>query len=218
MRIVFHVGGPAFHPVAEQARRIVSWLEGSGHETRLAEGLAAFDRLEECDLFVLMGLFHTGQGDPPYVPPDESRRAAFRRFVASGRPILAHHGGIASYDDWPEFGALVGFRWIWGVTSHSPLGEHRVRVTDPASPLLAGISDYALTDELYYDVWMDRRARVHAAASWDGADRPMVCSLQGRESGPGGRAVYLANGHDLRAFEAEALRRLWLNAVAWLAG
>ena len=34
-KIVFHVGGPAFHPVAEQAQLIATWLEadlGGGHE------------------------------------------------------------------------------------------------------------------------------------------------------------------------------------------
>ena len=31
-----------------------------------------------------------------------------------------------------------------------------------------------------------------------------------------GKVVYLANGHDLRAFECPALRQLWLNAVRWL--
>jgi type 1 glutamine amidotransferase len=212
LRLLFHVGGPAFHPVAEQARVVEGWLQGSGHAVRIVEGNAACDALGECDVFVLMGLYWTGK--PPYTPLTPDQRAAFAAFVRGGGRVLAHHGGIASYDDWPELGRLVGFRWVWGTTAHSPFGTHRVRIADPGAPVVAGVSDFNVEDELYYDVEMDARARVHAVAEWEGRDRPMVCTLE--RPGEAGRAVYLANGHDLRAFRAPALRRLWLNAVGSL--
>ena len=228
-RLLFHVGGPTFHPVAEQAREITEWLRDTGHTVDVAEGREAFRRLGDCDLFVLMGLFHSGDRGCPYEPLSPDEREAFARYVASGRPVLAHHGGIASYDDWPDFMRLVGFGWVWGRSRHSPFGTHVVRVVEPDHPVMAGMADFVVEDEVYYDLWMDPRARVHAVASWDGLDRPMVCTLEGRSEGPpgAGRVVYLANGHDLRAFRARwrapgppeaPLRRLWRNAVAWLVG
>ena len=57
-RLLFHVGGPAFHPVAEQAQVVRSWLAGTGHEATLIEGNAALELLPAYDLLVLMGLFH----------------------------------------------------------------------------------------------------------------------------------------------------------------
>lgn len=230
-RLLFHVGGPAFHPVAEQAQVVRSWLAGTGHEATLIEGNAALELLPAYDLLVLMGLFHTGQDGPvPYVSPTPAQRQAFAAFVRRRGPILAHHGGIASYDDWEAFRHLLGFAWIWGRSNHSRFGEHTVRVVDAEHPVTGGVGDFVVEDEIYYDLWFDPGVRVHAVAPWDGRDHPMVCTLQGRADGPGGRVVYLANGHDLRAFAARPaagppgetqdlpLRRLWLQAIAWLTG
>jgi hypothetical protein len=44
----------------------------------------------------------------------------------------------------------------------------------------------------------------------------MVITADGGRVSGTGRMVYLANGHDLRAFESPALRKLWANAVRWL--
>jgi hypothetical protein len=47
----------------------------------------------------------------PYIPPTKAQKSEFRKYVQSRRPILAFHSGILSYDDWPEYGQLLGFRW-----------------------------------------------------------------------------------------------------------
>ena len=102
-RIVFHVGGPEFHPVADQARAIASWL-GDSYRCEFHDGVDAFDHLDHCDLLVLMGLHWTGMAPLVYRPMQARHKEAFERYVASGRPLLAHHGAVASYDDWPRFG------------------------------------------------------------------------------------------------------------------
>src|SRR5207253_2390721 len=58
-RIVFHIGGPAFHPVDQQSREIVHWL-GPEYECAMFDGVEAFEQLDRCDLLVLMGLHWTG--------------------------------------------------------------------------------------------------------------------------------------------------------------
>lgn len=223
-RIVFHVGGPAFHPVAEQARRIAEWL-GEDCECTLADGVAAFELLDSCDLFVAMGLHWTGMGAEwagslPYKPLEPRHQEAFAAYVASGRPIIAHHGGIASYDDWPRYGELLGFTWVWGVTTHSPLGDHTVRVLPTGHPIVAGLADYTLYDELYYDVQITPGLQpiAHAVAEWEGEARPMILTAEGGRVAGAGRTAYLANGHDLRAFACPALAQVWRNTVAWALG
>ena len=222
-RIVFHVGGPAFHPVADQATQIIEWL-GPGHRCELLDGVDALEPrvLDGTDLLVLMGLHWTGMtgGTPslPYRPMGESHRAAFERYVRGGKPILAHHGAVASYDDWPRFGELVGVAWVWGKTNHSPIDSHTVRVLGTGHPVVRDVRDYTLVDELYYDLKLadGLRPDVHAEAQWDGAARPMVMTAEGGRVDGAGKVVYLANGHDLRAFEAPALRQLWVNSIRWL--
>jgi type 1 glutamine amidotransferase len=220
--IRFHVGGPAFHPVAEQAHVISKWL-GDAYDCSIREGHAAFDGLDAVDLFVPMGLFWTGspglQPSLPYVPLDDARKREFEAYVAAGKPLVVHHGSIASYDDWPRFGQLLGFTWVWGTTSHSPFATYACRVLPTGHAVVAGVSDYRLDDELYYAIKVNDglEPQVHAVSHWDGADQPMVMTVEGGAGrGPGaGKVVYLANGHDVRAFQCDALKRIWLNSIRW---
>ena len=51
-----------------------------------------------------------------------------------------------------------------------------------------------------------------------GSRGPMIITAEGGRLAGAGRTVYLANGHDMRAFAAPALRRIWENAVRWALG
>jgi type 1 glutamine amidotransferase len=222
-RIVFHLGGPAGHPVAEQARAAAGWL-GDRFAYDFIEGAAAFDALGGCDLLVLMGMHWTGSstnawaGNRPYEPLGDRQQAAFEGYVASGRPLLVHHGAIASYDDWPRFGELRGLSWVWGETDHPPFATFPVRVLPTGHPVVAGVEDFQIDDELYYNVRVAPGIAVaaHAVATHGGVDHPMVLTAEGGRAEGAGRLVYLANGHDMRAFASPALRRLWQNSVGWL--
>jgi type 1 glutamine amidotransferase len=221
-RIVFHLGGPAFHPVADQARLIREWLGEERFDFVECDGVDAFDALEDCDLFILMGLHWTGMhadwaGSMRYRPMTPQHMDRFERYVSRGGPILAHHGGIASYDDTPKFARLLGIAWIWSYTTHSPFGTYRVTPTS-SHRLVEGVEPFEVEDEVYFATAIngDLQPVVHATTRFDGLDRPMVISAEGGRIAGAGRLVYLANGHDLRAFAAPAMKRLWLNAVAWL--
>ncbi len=214
-RIIFLVGGPDFHPVNAQAAIIIDWL-GADYSCHTAESLAAFEHLSECDLLVLMGMHWTGW-EGRYRSPSDVHRRNFEKYVQSGRPILAAHGAIASYDDWPAFGELVGFSWAWGTTSHSLIAEHEIQVLRTGHPIVEGLSNYRVVDELYYDIRITTglEVQVHAQAEWSGRKLPMIMTAQaGRISGAG-KTTYLANGHDVRSFESPAMRKLWVNAVRW---
>ncbi|MBN2470121.1 MAG: ThuA domain-containing protein [Anaerolineae bacterium] len=231
-RIVFLVGG-AYHPAGEQAEAVCDWL-GAGYDCVIRSGVAAFEALDEADLFVPMGSHFTGMTAPErgltYEAPQASHRHAFERYVASGKPILVHHGAIVAYDDWPRFTELLGFRWVRGITHHPPVSEFRVRVKPTGHPVLDGVADYTIIDELYIDVQVmpGLTPEVHAAAyipddtlpQSNGhtflREQPLVWTAEGGRVPGAGKVVYLANGHDMRAFAGPALQRLWLNAVRWL--
>ena len=227
-RIRVLVGGP-YHPVAAQFQGFQDDL-GARARISLHEGAAVFDHLDECDLLVLAGLHWTGSApdrhDWPegvarggYVRPTEAQKAAYVGYVASGRPLLAWHGGIASYDDWPEFGTLLGFRWDWRVTLHSACREWEVRVEPTGHPVVAGVGDYRIEDELYYNVQMTPGLdyAVHAwAPVQDRVRFPMILTGAGGRVAGAGRTAYLANGHSLRSTECPAFRRVVLNTLDWL--
>jgi type 1 glutamine amidotransferase len=215
-RIVFHVGGPAFHPVDLQANQIAQWL-GPDYRCSIHEGSRAFDDLNNADLLVLMGLYWTGS-HIEYVPLDNHHKQAIEEYIASGRPVLCHHGAIASYDDWPQFGQLTGFAWIWGNTNHSPVGTYTVHISKSSHPITHNLTDYSLVDELYYDIKLadGLEPTIHATASWNDQFLPMIITATGGRTPGAGKTAYLANGHDMRAFDCPALKTLWLNTVRWL--
>lgn len=219
-KLLFHVGGPAFHPVAQQAGVISDWL-GDEYLCTLAQKNTAFDLLDDCDLFVVMGLHWTGQGVPgvwPYTPLNDTQKQAFENYVTSGKPLLVHHGSVASYDDWPRFGELLGFTWVWGTTWHVDLGDAHVDVLKTGHPIVDHIESFDLHDELYYDIQVTEglNPQVHAVAPWKDRQLPMVLTAEGGRAPGTGKVVYLANGHDMSAFESPELRQLWINSVNWL--
>jgi hypothetical protein len=219
--VLMMTGGPAFHPVGEQAEVIAGWL-GAGYRCRALDGAAALDALgTDVDLLVVMGLYWPGMsaewaGKLSHEPLSE----AVRRKVAAFRgPVVCHHGGIASFPEAPEFAELCGWQWVWEQSSHSPFGTWNTRIIDDSHAVTRGVRSFDVDDEIYFNLRVAQpdATRVLAVADYDGAARPMVSVSES----DGRRRVYLANGHDLRAFTGAAeqpMRRLWTNSIRWACG
>ena len=219
-KVIFHVGGPEqMHPATEQARCVAQWL-GEDYDCELHDGIDAFDRLEAADLLVVMGMHWTGMtgdnfGNLTYRPPEARHKQALEDYAAAGKPIVAHHAGVSSYDDWPRFAELVGWQWVWGQSTHSPFDTWTIRVLDD-HPTVTELRDFEIEDELYYQIRVAEGldAQVHAVADYEGMALPMVSTAEPAM----GRRVYLANGHDMRTFACPALKRLWESSVRWALG
>jgi len=220
MHIRFHVGGPRFHPVDEQATLISTWLNPQ-YRISVRHDVAAFTDLEDVDLLVMMGMYWPGMsadwaGNMTYQSPSSSDRANFLRYCDSKRPMIIHHGAIGGHDDWAEFGQRLGVKWGWQRASHSPFQNHTIQVGPSSHSIIAGLSNFSVDDEIYYKLWMDetRNPTHHAWAEWDGAQHPMLTTLDA--SAHVGRAIYIALGHNMRSMEPPAMRRIWSNAVTHL--
>lgn len=218
-KISFHVGGPDFHPTQRQALQISGWL-GNEFEVSFAEDKAFFNSMDDQDLLVIMSGFAPAP-ENGYLPLNSDQEKRLTKYVASGRPLLLHHGGISSYPDSEVFTRLVGINWVWGseeASAHSPICDHTVRVVQPDHPVTAGVHDFTLFDELYYQL------RIHpsvsfqtlAVADFDGQELPMVMVAEGGRTEGAGKLVFLANGHDQKAFACLAMKSLWVNSVRWL--
>lgn len=90
------------------------------------------------------------------VRPEERQQQALADFVACGGRWLALHGTnsilqwtqegkVDAPDIMPVLSRVLGSQFV----AHPPLGEFEVKVSDPSHPLVRGIEDFKVTDELY---------------------------------------------------------------------
>ncbi|MEU8250325.1 ThuA domain-containing protein [Nonomuraea sp. NPDC048916] len=139
-------------------------------------------------------------------------RQALSGHVRRGGGLLAMHGASICFDDWPGWRDLLGGVWRWDRSSHPPLGGPvRVTVATGSHPIVDGIGDFDVVDEVYG--FLDRTPDVRGLMSspHGGADHPL---LWAREVGAG-RVVYDALGHDGRSYDAPEHRLIVQRSAAW---
>ncbi len=141
-------------------------------------------------------------------------RAGLAGHVAAGGGLLAMHGASICFDDWPQWRDLLGAAWRWDVSSHPPLdGPVDVRLVD-AHPIVAGLTDFRIVDEVYG--FLDRADDVAGLlfSPHGGADHPL---LWARRVGAG-RVVYDALGHHVASYGVPEHREIVRRAARWAAG
>jgi uncharacterized protein len=187
----------------------------AGFATRRAAGTGRFvDARPETagnDVFLLYtsgGQFSTAQ------------QQALADAVAGGKGYVGIHcanimgwdgDGIAAADR-PLF-ELLGNRYL----SHGPghhEGRHTIEIV-AEHPVTAGVRDFELFDEYYEFELADEKVTV--LAQRHRADGVIIPVMYAREVGAG-RVVYLALGHDMRAWGEPPFRALVRQALTWASG
>ncbi len=102
---------------------------------------------------------------------------------------------------------MLGARFL----AHPPIGPFAVHVDAPDHPVMRGVGDFEITDELYT---METLAPFDALASADlgGFRRPLAWV---RPYGLG-RVCYSALGHGLEQLEHPSVRQILRNALGWV--
>ncbi|MET8139000.1 ThuA domain-containing protein [Sphaerisporangium sp. NPDC005288] len=147
-------------------------------------------------------------GVAPFRLP-RAARAALLAHLDRGGGVLAVHAASICFDDWPAWRGLVGAAWVWGASHHPPLGPAEVKVHG-GHPIVEGLADFELVDEIYSDLEVSPGVRPLASS----LGQPLVWAREVR----GGRLVYDALGHDARSYESPSHRALLLRAARWLLG
>jgi type 1 glutamine amidotransferase len=198
-------------------------LGEAGFETDVVDLADGFARLRHArpDLFVVNALRwrmlverFAPQRERWAYESDPEDRQLVEEFVAGGGGLLGIHTAPICFDDWDGWRDLLGARWDWDTSHHPPYGPAKVNVRTDAHPLVAGITDFEVEDEIYG--FMDVAGDVDglAFAPHGGRDHPL---LWAREVGRG-RVVYDALGHDGRVYESPEHRRILRRAALWATG
>ncbi len=194
---------PALKAILEKDQRLqVQVTEDPG-------SLSAID-LEAFDAVVL----HFMNWESP--SPGADAREALRRFVDGGKGLVLLHFACGAWQDWPEFGKLVGRVYDPKARPHDPHGTFQVQIADRDHPITQGLSPFDTTDELYTCLKGDAVIRILATArsKVDQLDYPMAFVLNYGK----GRVFHTVLGHDVRAITNSAVPELLRRGCAWAAG
>ena len=104
---------------------------------------------------------------------------------------------------------LIGGHANW----HPPGLTFEVEVDDPDHPIMEGVENFELDDEIYMSAW-DPSIHVLASARWSGKRHPMAWTQSFGE----GRVFYTTLGHGPGTFERPMMQKLVTNGTLWAAG
>lgn len=217
------LSGGVAHDFPASSARLAEVLDESGFDSSIREDVeAALTELVGFDL-VTVNLLRWRMDDVERYADQRERwgislsasaRAGLLAFVHGGGGLLAMHGAPICFDDWPEWGELIGGRWVWGTSSHPPLDDPiEVTVHVDAHPVVAGSADFSILDEAYGFLHRSPDVRGLLYAHHGGAGHPLAWALHRGA----GRVVYDALGHHPASYEPEEHRRIVRRAALWAA-
>jgi len=110
------------------------------------------------------------RGTEPIIQgPDEQTKRNVVDLLDAGQGLVLLHHAISAWPGWEGWAEVTGCRFHYrpgrlrGVdlpSSGYRVGPYTIRVTDPAHPIAAGISDFEVDDELYFIPFLtDRMTR-----------------------------------------------------------
>ncbi len=208
------LSGGVAHDFAATSAALAGVLAEAGVESRITEDIAgALGRGPRHRLITVNALrchddggWSESVGGASFALP-RAARAALLDHLDRGGGVLAVHAASICFDDWPAWRRLLGASWVWGTSHHPPLGRAEVKVHG-GHPIVDGLDDFELVDEIYSD--LDVLPEVRPLASSMG--QPLVWARPVRR----GRLVYDALGHDVRSYESPAHRAMLRRAAHWL--
>ncbi len=224
---IIYTGG-IYHPFEESAGALAAIIGEAGIAARaslqLDEVLAALSA-DPSSLLVVYALRWSMTQHEKYAPDrarwalalPEAARRAIAGHVRAGGGLLGLHTASICFDDWQEWGEVLGGAWTWGTSFHPPLGPVRVHL-DGRQALAHGLEGFELTDEAYSQLRLAPGVEVcgwvESTAAPGSTRQPAVWTHRYGN----GRAVYDSLGHDAASLQHPIHRRLLRRAALWASG
>jgi len=150
-------------------------LENTGRfEVTIGEDAAVLETpsMRKYDVLIVMA----DRRDPEFQFSKGQQQAIFD-FVRSGHGYISIHGANNAAVDWlPAWKDMLG-----GIFSHVGLpdgktkkGSYTVKIVDTQSPITRGLKDFALKDELYYQMQMMPDVQPLATIDYQGTAWPVA--------------------------------------------
>jgi type 1 glutamine amidotransferase len=140
--------------------------------------------------------------------------AALAAHLGRGGGVLAMHTACICFDDWPGWGDTLGGAWDWERSSHPPAGVVDVQVHADAHPIVAGLHDFDVHDEVYGFLRHPRPVVPLVTGAHGGAVHPLVWTAEHGTA----RVVVDTLGHSERSYAVDQHREIVRRAARWAAG
>jgi type 1 glutamine amidotransferase len=201
------------HKWKETTKQTQTILEKTGrYEVTVANGTKVFEspKLGDYDAILL----NYGFWEEP--EPSDQGKNNLLEYVKSGKGLVALHFACSSFQEWEEYGQLLGRVWKKGVGGHGPRGKFLVKIRKASHPITRGVKAFEADDELYAKLSGEAKIEVLASAhsDWSGQEEPMVFV----KSYGKGRVVHNVLGHDVRARMNPSFQMLLVQGVDWAVG
>lgn len=213
-------GERGHHGYRDQAFYLSRLLEDTGrYRVTIVEDAAFLESpaLRKYDLVIAIA----DRRDPEFKLTEAQQRALLE-FVESGRGYVSIHGADNAPADWlPEMKDLLG-----GIYSHFGLpdglaikGDYTIKVADPGHPIMRGLSDFPLSDELYSNMQMKDDVKPLATIDHDGTTWPVAWTYRYGK----GPVFHTSLGHRGPAPDADDplrnpnLARMIVQGIDWVA-
>ena len=163
----------------------------------LADGL---DRYEAV-------LFYTDVGQ--FTPAQEK---GLLNFIRGGGGFLGLHTAAASFRDSSEYHGMLNAYYL----GHSKYMDFSLQITDPNDPITRGLSDFEVTDELYY-LLHNSSTSHHLMQAYD-PTKEQTHVMAFKHSYGNGRVFFFALGHDMAVLKNTSFQEVVRRGVLWLGG
>ena len=206
-----------FHDHAATSQRIAEILRDVDIDVRIRgfrpRSITASD-LDDAALVIL----NVAHGLPG---PDDADDAAWQTawatidgYVQRGGPLMLRHLSSAIFAQDAEWKHRIGGVWLPGTSMHPPISDATVTVKTDAHPIVAGMTDFPIYDEMYSYLQTDPAITVLATHTYEGIEHPLAWATEAA----GNRVVYDAIGHGIEAYDAPSAIDLLQREARWLIG
>ena len=221
MRNVLILSGMNNHDWKRTTPYIKGILETGGFKVDITESvsdyLADYDNIRDYNVFIME---YNG------VPWCKEAETNFIKKISNGCGLVSLHAANNWAMKFPEYDKTLGYNWVDNVSGHGHYHEFLVNFKEKSHPILNGIDEFRIKDELYhklsprYDIPYTIIAEAFSAADKLGSENyePMVITT---EYGSG-RCVHnmlghVWNGGEMASVENEAYKKLLINCCLWAA-
>jgi type 1 glutamine amidotransferase len=144
--------------------------------------------------------------------PSEKRWANFLKLLDKGVGLVILHHAIYGYRPWQEFQKIVGVTsWLSGAKDNV---HYKVHVEDPKHPIVRGLADFEITDEVYAGHGLDPKVHVILTTE-EPSNMKAIAWVHSYRKSP---VCYFQLGHDAKAYSNKGFVDVLGQTIRWTAG